>query len=32
MVPVRPGFDRVAFHKNFDAETVGFFRKHLTEQ
>lgn len=26
-----PGFDRVAFHKEFDAEVPDFFRKHLME-
>jgi predicted dienelactone hydrolase len=26
-----PGFDRVAFHKEFDAEVLDFFRKHLME-
>jgi hypothetical protein len=24
-----PGFDRVAFHKLFNAKVVAFFRKHL---
>jgi predicted dienelactone hydrolase len=24
-----PGFDRTAFHRDFDASIVGFFRKHL---
>jgi predicted dienelactone hydrolase len=24
-----PGFDRAAFHREFDASVVGFFRKHL---
>ena len=24
-----PGFDRVAFHKQFNAEVLAFFRKHL---
>ena len=26
-----PGFDRVAFHKEFDADVIAFFRKHLVE-
>jgi hypothetical protein len=26
-----PGFDRVAFHKDFDATVLAFFRKHLPE-
>jgi predicted dienelactone hydrolase len=26
-----PGFDRVAFHKEFDAQVLSFFRKHLVE-
>ena len=26
-----PGFDRVAFHKQFHAEAIAFFRKHLGE-
>lgn len=25
------GFDRVAFHREFDAQVVAFFRRHLTE-
>jgi hypothetical protein len=24
-----PGFDRTAFHRDFDASVVGFFREHL---
>jgi predicted dienelactone hydrolase len=24
-----PGFDRTAFHKEFNASTLAFFRKHL---
>ena len=24
-----PGFDRIAFHRDFDARIVGFFRDHL---
>jgi predicted dienelactone hydrolase len=27
----RPGFDRAAFHRDFDAEVVAFFRKGLNE-
>ncbi len=27
---VPPGFDRTAFHRDFDASVVGFFREHLT--
>jgi predicted dienelactone hydrolase len=27
-----PGFDRVEFHKDFHAEAVAFFRKHLGEE
>ncbi|WP_244575372.1 hypothetical protein [Rhizobium sp. 11515TR] len=26
-----PGFDRVAFHKQFNTAVVAFFRKHLTK-
>lgn len=26
-----PGFDRAAFHKQFDADVLAFFRKHLAE-
>jgi predicted dienelactone hydrolase len=26
-----PGFDRVAFHKQFDADVLAFFRTHLTK-
>jgi predicted dienelactone hydrolase len=26
-----PGFDRVAFHKDLDAEVLAFLRKHLVE-
>ncbi|MBB3452122.1 putative dienelactone hydrolase [Rhizobium sp. BK313] len=26
-----PGFDRTAFHKEFDAEVLAFFRKHLVD-
>jgi predicted dienelactone hydrolase len=26
-----PGFDRVAFHENFHADIIGFFRKPLVE-
>jgi predicted dienelactone hydrolase len=26
-----PGFDRVGFHKQFHAEAIAFFRKHLSE-
>jgi len=26
-----PGFDRVAFHKELDAEVLAFLRKHLAE-
>jgi hypothetical protein len=26
-----PGFDRVAFHKQFKADVLPFFRTHLTE-
>ena len=25
-----PGFDRVAFHKQLDADVLAFFRRHLT--
>jgi len=25
----RPGFDRVAFHRQFDVEVLAFFRKRL---
>ena|SRR5512146_760076 len=25
----RPGFDRVAFHRQLDADVLAFFRKHL---
>lgn len=28
----RPGFDRVAFHKTFDAEVLAFFRQHLVDE
>jgi predicted dienelactone hydrolase len=27
-----PGFDRVAFHQNFHADMIAFFRKHLDEE
>lgn len=27
----RPGFDRVAFHKQWNADILAFFRKHLTD-
>lgn len=27
----RPGFDRVAFHKTFDADVLAFFRQHLVD-
>ena len=27
----RPGFDRVAFHREFNADVLAFFRKHLVE-
>jgi predicted dienelactone hydrolase len=27
----RPGFDRVAFHKEWDADILAFFRKHLVD-
>jgi hypothetical protein len=26
-----PGFDRVAFHKELNAEALAFFRKHLVD-
>jgi predicted dienelactone hydrolase len=26
-----PGFDRTAFHKEFDAEVLAFFRKRLVD-
>jgi predicted dienelactone hydrolase len=26
-----PGFDRAAFHKQFDADVLAFFRAHLTK-
>jgi hypothetical protein len=26
-----PGFDRVAFHKDFDAQVLRFFHEHLVE-
>jgi len=30
LTDVAPGFDRVAFHKQFNADVLAFFQAHLT--